>query len=192
MVKNNYTIVVLAGGKSSRMGQDKGLALLKGKPMISHLLDELSVLPFKILIVSNNKKYQDLGFDVVEDIVKEKGPLGGIYTAFENIDTQFAVILSCDIPFITKEWITFLIKNHRDEEVLISSDGQKTHPLVGIYSKGIKNIIKNKLLNNELKVMDLVHELKGEYLNFQSHITTNNVFDNINTIEELKERNYGM
>ena len=94
-----YTAIILAGGKSSRMGSDKGLVLLNGKPMISYIIEILKKMQIPIIIISNNENYKQFGLPVFADIIKEKGPLGGIYTGLKNSKTESNIIVSCDVPF---------------------------------------------------------------------------------------------
>ena len=78
--KKEITGIVLAGGKSSRMGQEKGLAEFDGKPMIAYALEALAPLCTEILISSNSNAYNHLGYRVVPDIIANSGPMGGIYS----------------------------------------------------------------------------------------------------------------
>jgi molybdopterin-guanine dinucleotide biosynthesis protein A len=73
--------IILAGGKSSRMGQDKGLMLFRGKQMVQYSIELLNLFTSQILISSNNQEYNQFGFPVVSDIYKECGPIGGLHAA---------------------------------------------------------------------------------------------------------------
>ena len=77
---NAITGVILAGGKSSRMGFDKGLAILNGKPMIQYVIDVFEKLGLDIIIISNSPGYETFGYPIYNDLIPEKGPVGGIYT----------------------------------------------------------------------------------------------------------------
>ena len=84
--KNNITGIILAGGKSSRMGTEKGLILYKNKPFVEHIIEAMNPLVDNIIIISNNKAYKSFGFRCYEDLIKN--PLGEakkIYSHF-NID----------------------------------------------------------------------------------------------------------
>ena len=84
---------ILAGGKSSRMGADKGLIDLDGSPMIQSTIDVLELLDIPVNIIANNGAYIKLGQPIYEDILQDKGPLGGIYTALAKAKTDRVIIL---------------------------------------------------------------------------------------------------
>lgn len=70
--------IILAGGKSSRMGVDKGLMLLNEKPMVQHVIDAVKLVADEIIIVANNKEYKQFGYTVISDEIENAGPLAGI------------------------------------------------------------------------------------------------------------------
>ena len=103
------TGVILAGGKSSRMGTDKGLLELNGKPLIQYAIDTLKSIGLEIIIISNNSDYEQFGFPVYPDIIPDKGPIGGVYTALSYSSTEKNLIVSCDTPFLSKKLLNYLI-----------------------------------------------------------------------------------
>ena len=117
-----YSCIVLSGGMSRRMGQDKGSMIIQEKPMILHILERLNYKINDATIVLNDAQriadYQsllnqycegdiesnfDYSLDFVEDEVKEKGPISGIMTGLKNIKTDYALVLPCDSPFISED-----------------------------------------------------------------------------------------
>ena len=134
-----YSCIVLSGGMSRRMGQDKGSMIIQEKPMILHILERLNYKINDATIVLNDSKriadYQSLlnqysdgeiedNFDYslsfAEDEVKSKGPISGIMTGLKNIKTDYALVLPCDSPFISEEFIETMFDLL--EESLESSD----------------------------------------------------------------------
>ena len=124
-----YSCIVLSGGMSRRMGQDKGSMIIQEKPMILHILERLNYKINDATIVLNDAQriadYQsllnqycdgdiesnfDYSLDFVEDEVKEKGPISGIMTGLKNIKTDYALVLPCDSPFISEENIDAMFK----------------------------------------------------------------------------------
>ncbi|MEX2564732.1 MAG: molybdenum cofactor guanylyltransferase [Cyclobacteriaceae bacterium] len=126
---------ILAGGKSSRMGEDKGLKLFNGKALVKTVIVQMQLAVDKVVIVSNNKYYQQFGLEVIEDVVKNIGPAGGIYTALQHISTDKNFIVSCDMPFVIAESIAFMLKNSDDSEITMPEMNRKLEPLFGVYSK---------------------------------------------------------
>ena len=119
-----YSCIVLSGGMSRRMGQDKGSMIIQEKPMILHILERLNYKINDATIVLNDAQriadYQsllnqfcdgkiednfDYSLEFVEDEVKSKGPISGIMTGLKNIKTDYALVLPCDSPFISEEFI---------------------------------------------------------------------------------------
>ena len=123
-----YSCIVLSGGMSRRMGQDKGSMIIQEKPMILHILERLNYKINDATIVLNDAEriadYQSLlnqycegniedNFDYslsfVEDEIKEKGPISGIMTGLKNIKTDYALVLPCDSPFISEGFIETIL-----------------------------------------------------------------------------------
>ena len=124
-----YSCIVLSGGMSRRMGQDKGSMIIQEKPMILHILERLNYKINDATIVLNDAQriadYQsllnqycdgdiesnfDYSLDFVEDEVKGKGPISGIMTGLKNIKTDYALVLPCDSPFISEDNIDAMFK----------------------------------------------------------------------------------
>ena len=120
--------IILAGGNSSRMGSDKGLVLLNGKPMIQYCIDTLESLNLPIIIVSNNKEYEKFGFPVYADVIPEKGPLGGIYTGLYYSKKDKNIVISCDTPFVSPRLLRLMIDKSSNELVTISKFDGWEHP----------------------------------------------------------------
>ena len=124
-----YSCIVLSGGMSRRMGQDKGCMIIQEKPMILHILERLNYKINDAVIVLNDAQriadYQsllnqycegdiesnfDFSLEFVEDEIKEKGPISGIMTGLKNIKTDYALVLPCDSPFISEDNIDAMFK----------------------------------------------------------------------------------
>ena len=140
-----YSCIVLSGGMSRRMGQDKGSMIIQEKPMILHILERLNYKINDATIVLNDAQriadYQsllnqfcdgkiednfDYSLEFVEDEVKSKGPISGIMTGLKNIKTDYALVLPCDSPFISKEFIETMfnllednLNNHGEVDAII-------------------------------------------------------------------------
>ena len=154
MMDSNNTRVngyILAGGLSSRMGEDKGLLLVKDKAMITYVIEQMKPLFDNLVIVSNNPTYQKFGLEVIPDVIKNIGPAGGIYTALTHSDANMNFIVSCDMPFITKNAIDFMIKNSHYSPIVLAENQGKVEPLFGLYSKDCTEIwlqlIQQKSIN---------------------------------------------
>ncbi|MBI3133543.1 MAG: molybdenum cofactor guanylyltransferase [Bacteroidetes bacterium] len=176
-------IILLAGGKSSRMGQDKGLMSLNGKPMVQFILDTAKKISDTILIVANNADYNQFGYPVYADDFFEKGPLAGLYTGLKNSTAEYNLVLSCDIPFIHEGVLEFLIESSTGYDCTISESAGKMHPLVGVYRKSCLPVIERKLHANQLKVTGIFDELSIRIVDMANFLPEN--FRNINSPADL-------
>lgn len=183
----DVTGIILAGGKSSRMGEDKGLIPINGKSMISHIIDAMSSVVSNIIIISNNKEYEQFGLKVYPDIVKEKGPVGGIYTGLYHTNTDLNLCVSCDVPFITTSFLSWLLLQSKNNLVTVPFYKNRTHQLIGVYKKQALNVFKKSLDSNQLKLRLVNNELNCKIIsvNEREAYFSEKIFDNINTRVEL-------
>lgn len=184
------TAIILAGGKSSRMGTDKGLVLLNGKPMIQHIIEAVQKTEINdILIISNNLAYKQFGLPVYSDIIKESGPLGGIYTGLVNSTTSRNMILSCDIPFINDEVMNVLLEDQSQSPITVLKYKDRIHPLIGIFNTSIIPDIQEQISKNNLKVRELVQSKNATIIDLEKKIPElkSHVVANVNTKNDLKE-----
>lgn len=181
--------VILAGGKSSRMGRDKGLTVVNGKPMVQWIIETLLELPLNPpVIIANNPEYERFGIPVFQDVVKDKGPLGGIYTAMEMCSDDALLIVSCDTPFVEGRVLEKLISGLPEKPVKVLRYDSGTHYLMGIYSVAVKEKLKTFLDANRLRVSEFVEACSASYINVGETEVADpeNCFRNINRLEDLK------
>lgn len=133
----NVTGIILSGGKSSRMGQDKGFLELNGKPMIQHVIDHINPMCDQILISANEKKYEELGYPVYKDVISDIGPAGGIISCLDHSNNNKNIIISCDLPHASTDFIRKLLDLSGDYEITLPKSGQQLQPLCAIYSKKV-------------------------------------------------------
>jgi len=186
MDRKNITGVILAGGKSQRMGRDKGLVLLDGKPFIQHISDVLSLIVHEIIIVSNNKEYDAFGYKRVPDIVENSGPLGGLYTGLHHTSTEFNLVLSCDVPRINSPVLQQLILacDTNTDIIQLESEGE-TIPLIAIYKKHCKDVFLKLLNQGERRLRFAVDQCKTKMIIIDDSVAKATM--NINTQDQLKE-----
>ncbi len=184
--KKNITGIILAGGKSSRMGTDKGFLTLNNKPFVQYSIDAIKPLVSEIIIVSDNPDYDILGYKRVSDTIKDAGPVAGICSGLKVSNTDYNLILSCDIPLIKTEILKKLIigANNAFDIVQIESNG-KTMPLIALYKKQCYGLFSNLLKKDERRLRVAVSQchIKNIPLGINDYNTTMNV----NTKEELKQ-----
>ena len=178
-------VFILAGGKSRRMGTDKGLVKFKGNPMISHIIEILDKLNLKTSIVSSNEEYLKFGKPVYKDVISNKGPLGGLYTALEYSQAPMVLLLACDMPSINRKGIQSLMTVAEPGKIAIATDRTQISPLFACYPRSLKDKVANALLADELKLQDFISKQSHVVLDLNS-LGNTEILQNLNTIEELK------
>lgn len=187
MNKKGITGIVLAGGKSSRMGSDKGLVDLNGRKLIEHVLSTLIPLVDNIIIVANSDHYGQFGCKVYPDIFVNRGPMGGIYTGLLHSTTYKNLILSCDMPFVTGKLLSYIISQSDNSQITIPLHNAKTEPLCAVYHKNCSKTFLELLEKNQLKMQDALKCFNTKTIELSGlSIFTEKVFTNINTKQELE------
>lgn len=181
-------VSILCGGKSSRMQSEKGMVLYQNKPFIEHIIEAVLPISKNIQLVTNTDDYDYLAYKKIKDIVADKGPLGGIYTALVHSETEINLILSCDIPLISTEILSELIAKHSTYfDVSVFEDKDRIHPLIGIYSKNTLPVLKKAIEATDLKMMRFISSVKHQLIPITN--AKRGLFKNINSVAELNELN---
>lgn len=185
--KKDITGIILAGGKSSRMGTDKGFLLWKGRPFIQHSILALKPVVSKLIIVSDHTYYDRLSYKRVRDIYPDAGPLSGLYSGLKASETKFNLVLSCDVPLINSSVIEKLVANyHNDVAAVVCAADDKIMPLVALYHKNCYQVCKDLLDNGERRMMQLLAKLASvDYVLLDDDETKN--VRNINSPADLKD-----
>jgi molybdopterin-guanine dinucleotide biosynthesis protein A len=183
----NFTGIILAGGKSQRMGTDKGLLPLNGKPFISHIYEALKpIVGDNIVVVSSNSDYDALGYARIEDLISDKGPVGGLYTALKQSKTKFNLVLSVDVPLVSTELLQWLADNHEDSYLITQvKANEKASPLIAVYDRAMRTLLGEHLAGNQLKLRDVIDEVNHQTLEVPEKWRTQ--LQNINTDEDYKK-----
>ena len=194
---------IQAGGRSSRMGHDKAWLEIGGSPMIERVLNAMRPVTDKISIVVNSKNpnhkiYEELAgkwdLEIIDDLHDHRGPLGGIDTALGScLKHESALILACDLPFITPVFLSFLCNKHLEDYrqvVTVPLDQeQRLQPLSAVYHRSCRRSIKQMLAHNELKVDLLYSRVRVRRVDFDefAHLPgAGHFFSNVNTMEEYQ------
>ena len=177
---------VLSGGKSSRMGKDKGLVHFNGKPMISYVLKALEETNLPVKIIANNPEYEKFGLPVCKDVVREKGPMGGLLTAYQNSEAQVVLLLSCDMPFVNAKAISLLLSAVDEAYITAALVKDRINPLFAAYPVHFKRPVEDCIASEALKMTDFI--LKNPHTLVPSVAQKMPwCFRNINNEQELKE-----
>ncbi|MEE0934680.1 MAG: molybdenum cofactor guanylyltransferase [Methanobrevibacter sp.] len=200
-IENNENIkscIILCGGQSRRMGRDKGSMIIQDKPMIKHILSTLNHEINEVVIVLNNQERIDryskfinptdytYTITFVEDEIKGKGPMPGIMTGLSHISGKYALILPCDSPYVSKNYITTIFSQidekyqavvpyHDEENKLKTSE-----PLHSIYDKSIIPIIEDLVNEDVLHIKGLIEKIDAKFVLIDNKKIEKKEFRNLN------------
>lgn len=147
------TGVVLAGGKSSRMGVNKAFIEFEGKRLIETTVGCLKALFPEVLIIANDPpRYAYLGVKVIPDLIPDSGSLGGIYTGLSVACYPSGFFVACDMPFLNVELIKLLIGEAEGWDVVVPRVGGELQPLHAVYAKSCLPLIKESIDASVLKI----------------------------------------
>lgn len=175
--------IILAGGKSSRMGSDKGLMVWNGKPMIAHVIHATQKITSDILVVTNNEEYTQFGLPVFPDEQTDKGPLAGLLSGLRKTKYEYNLVLSCDIPGIQPEVLNYLFASCSGYDITLLRVKDDVHPLIGVYRTTCIPIIESQLQNGQLRLKDLFKLVQTQILSGEQFDQQN--FRNLNSPEDL-------
>jgi molybdenum cofactor guanylyltransferase len=160
LLTEDATAIVLAGGRSRRMGTDKSLLPINGRPMIEHICGQLHGTFHRLLISANDaQKFSFLGLDVVPDRIPDQGPLMAVASALEASDSELNLIVGCDIPQIRLPIVRRLLAAAQDADIVIpvTEDGRE-QPLFAVYRRSIRSSLNAALESGARRLTD-VHGL---------------------------------
>ena len=162
------TSIILAGGKSSRLGRNKALQVIDGKSLIQRVIDRLAMLSTEIIIVTAHGKeipcYSTVEIKTVADIYPEKGPLVGIYSGLVSSSGSRAIAVGCDTPFLSVSLLKYMTQICSVYDVVVPRVKNKLEPLCAVYSKNCSGPIQKLLEQNELKIDKLFSMVKVKYV----------------------------
>jgi molybdopterin-guanine dinucleotide biosynthesis protein A len=201
---------IQAGGRSSRMNQDKAWLEIEGAPMIERVIAAARPAVGRLAIIVNAAnpqidRYEKLAESrdamLIFDLHEHLGPLGGIHTALSNCGAnESALILACDMPFITTEFLSFLcdihqtknpqsaIRNPQSVTVPLGQSGL-LQPLVAIYDQSVEDLVERMLAANDLKVDLLYSRVSTREVDFAEFAYlpgAERFFLNVNTPEDYR------
>jgi len=188
----SLAVAILAGGKSERMGYDKTLLEIKGIPILKRIIDISDGLSQECLIVSNTPNmHNSFGWPVVSDFYRNKGPLGGLYTALNSIKSERLLLLACDMPYLRHDFLNYLSRIYTKKDAVVPYD-QTPQPLCSIYKKTLISTIETLIDKRQLSMRYFLKQIEVSKVlpNQWSHlIAEKKLFTNINTPEDFANIN---
>jgi molybdenum cofactor guanylyltransferase len=182
--------VILCGGKSSRLGFDKFNIKVKGKPLYEVMAEELKELFEEIIIVtSKSKKLENKKYLVVEDLIAECGPMGGITTGLQYASSEFVFFIACDMPVINLQVIKSFISKLSEEafDGVVGKNRGFIEPLYSFYSKVLIDKLNKDILLGNFQMNKFIRN-ENIYLADEAEwrkYCKQDIYSNINYIEDL-------
>ncbi|MBS1546367.1 MAG: molybdenum cofactor guanylyltransferase [Bacteroidetes bacterium] len=163
--KYAWTGVVLAGGKSTRMGQDKALLEVDGKPLLLHAIERLKPHVRELLVVGDPHKYGRLWPEVLPDEIPGMGPLGGIITAMGVARFDRLLVLAVDVPGVNDRLLERLTREMPEEaDALVPRHNGDLEPLVAAWHRRCLPALMGRLMKSQLAMHRALEDVRTAYL----------------------------
>jgi len=181
---------IIAGGKSSRMGQDKAFLVLDGKTLIDHAIAQAKSVAEEVFIVGPAATFSAYG-RIVKDIFPGCGPLGGIHAALRRSRSEYSLVLPLDMPLVTPEFLRFMLQKALASQATVTvpraQDGYQ--PLCAIYRSSFADLAETSLQQNRCRIdalfaADSICIIGAEEM--QQNGFDPRMFDNLNSPEDYQ------
>lgn len=190
-----FTAAVLAGGKGKRLGLDKTGLVIKGEPVLRRIVFLMMEIFPRVLVVAQEgnhslEEVDDGKVRVVCDIIPDKGPMGGIYTALARSEDPYVFVTACDMPYPRPELIRRLLTEAPGWEAVVPRRGRYIEPLFSVYARNVRERMREKLEGGRLKIYEFIGELRVRYLEEEEIARYDPEFlsfFNVNTPEDLEK-----
>lgn len=178
----NVTAIVLAGGRSTRMGGlDKSMLPVRGVPMIQHIVSQLESHFSEIIIGGEEDKYGFLGHRVITDAKKGLGPLMGIYSCLTGSGNDLNFITACDIPDIRIDFVRNMLELSEGADIVVPVNGIDDYEsLHAIYRKSVIPVAGKLLKEERVKISGMFGMVKTRFVPFEGR----GWYRNLNTSDD--------
>jgi molybdopterin-guanine dinucleotide biosynthesis protein A len=183
-MKYRIPAIIFAGGKSSRMGQDKALLPFAGyRTLAQYQYERLQLLFDKVYLSAKKNKF-DFPSLLITDRYEISSPLAGIVSIFETLEADEVFILSVDAPFVGKEVIEKLLEVNRENvDAVIAKSPNGLQPLCGIYRRSLFPSTRQRLKENNHRLGHLLLDSNSHFVDFEE----NTPFVNLNYPHEYEK-----
>ncbi len=153
--------IIQAGGQSRRMGRDKALIDYGGRPIIAHVIETLRSLSDDVVVVSNRSDlYGSFGARVVPDYDPPCGPLGGLAAGLSAINTDLAIVVACDMPFLNVDLLRWLLELAEGYNAVVPQSGAEYEPLHAIYRRDCYQPIVQRIERGERRAISFFADVR--------------------------------
>lgn len=191
LVEIRYPItgIILSGGKSLRMGQNKAFIPIEGLPIIERTHTLFKKLFNEIIIVTNQKElFLDLDARICSDLIPDRGALGGLYTGLYFSSSSYSFCVASDMPFLNESLIRYLLQWREGYDVIVPKTRDGLQPLHALYSKNCLEAVEKIIQHQKYRIIDFYPTVSVKVVEEKEFFTLDPLresFLNINTREEL-------
>ena len=184
---------VLTGGRSSRMGQDKALMMLDGHPLGTIVAHHVHQAVNSVTLVGEHCKHAPLGFPLIEDAYRGLGPISGIHAALVDCRKPLALVVGCDMPFLTAGFLGELamIASVDDADITVAESPEHGYEsLCAVYRRSALPVVEEAIAQRQLKLASLYDRLKMRVLSAEECAPYNRqgvLFANVNTPGDFED-----
>lgn len=177
------TGIILCGGKSSRMGENKSLLKLGDKTIVEIIIDKIKSYCSEIIISTNNNDFDFLPYQKVPDKIKGIGPISGFHSCLTESKTEHNIFISGDTPFIPDELLSYLIQEIHNKKLALVKFENHIQPMFGYFNKSILLDIEYHISSKNMKPINIFENLNPKIIDIKQGniLYQENSFFNINT-----------
>jgi len=189
MNKKQITGIILCGGKSIRMGQNKALMRLDNIPLVEIAINKLKKICDRILISTNSPELDYLPYQKVTDKIEGIGPIAGVYSSLHQSETEHNLIITCDTPFVSSEIMEYLFLQSAGYDIVLPEFKGKLQSLTGYFNRSLLDFIEQEINSEHYKPILMFQQSKLNVIkidetdkDFGEHL-----FFNINSMDDFQE-----
>lgn len=139
----SHAVIILCGGRSTRMGQDKALLPLAGRPLIAHVIDRLGPWAAELLLaVGPQARYTELGVPIVVDELPDVGPIAGLHAGLKAMSAERALLVAGDMPLVVPEAARRLVEWAEGFDAVVPHVGGRYQPTFAVYGRSCRSAIE--------------------------------------------------
>ncbi|MBK8021217.1 MAG: molybdenum cofactor guanylyltransferase [Chloroflexi bacterium] len=187
--KSRFAVAVLSGGDVLRSGEDRAQLQLAGKPLIPHVLQHVRPLGAPVFVVTDRpEQYSHFNADVVVDVVRGKGLLGGILSALQHSPAPYTLCVASDMPFLNRALLDYLLSLRAGFDAVVPMVDDQPQGLHAIYHQRCVPVMRHFIDRNQLRVSGLFEHLRVRLVSETAIRAIDRdlrSFTNLNTPEEL-------
>jgi molybdenum cofactor guanylyltransferase len=183
---------ILAGGESSRMGRAKALLQIAGEPLVARTARLARLVAGTATVIGRPAEYEALGLSAIADDWPGAGPLGAIATALRASEATWNLVLACDLPYLTREWLEFLVRCALASraDAILPMNALGAEPLCAMYHKRGEGRVRTAVSSGVRKVTDGLKQLCVETIEprvWKAFDSEDLLFKNMNSVEDYEE-----